>query len=89
MLEDDIILSKRSRIESVSNNDIVFEYDEGTSQEAEQTYKTIGTVELLRESEMISVKGCLSLRADRVRGVVMKNGTVVNPLMPKRSPFDE
>ena len=80
VLEDDIILSKRSRIESVSNNDIVFEYDEGTSQEAEQTYKTIGTIESLRESEMISVKGCLSLRADRVREVVMKNGTVVTML---------
>jgi len=80
VLEDDIILSKRSRIESVSNNDIVFEYDEGASQEAEQTYKTIGTIESLRESEMISVKGCLSLRADRVREVVMKNGTVVTML---------
>ena len=42
-LEEDI-LSKRSHIKSVSNNDIVFEYDESSSQEAEQTYKTIGTI---------------------------------------------
>ena len=54
VLEEDIILLKRSRIESVSNNDIVFEYDEGNSQEAERTYKTIGTIQSLRESEMIS-----------------------------------
>ena len=80
VLEEDIILSKRSRIESVSNNDIVFEYDEGSSQEAERTYKTIATIESLRESEMISVKGCLSLRADCIREVVMKNGSVVTML---------
>ena len=81
VLEEDIFLSKRSRIESVSNNDIVFEYDEGTSQEAERTYKAIGTIESLRESEMISGKGCLSLRADGVREVVMKNGSVVTMLV--------
>ena len=73
MLEEDIILSKRSRSESVSNNDVVFEYDEGSSQEAERTYKTIGTIESLRESEMISEKGCLTLRADCIREVVMKH----------------
>ena len=80
VLEEDIILSKRSLIESVSNNDIVFEYDEGNSQEAERTYKTKGTIQSLRGSQMISVKGCLSLRADCVRKVVMKNGSVVTML---------
>ena len=80
VLEEDIVLSKRSRIESVSNNDIVFEYDEGTSQEAEVTNKTIRTIESLRESEMISAKGCLSLRADCIREVVIKNGSVVTML---------
>ena len=80
VLEEDIILSKRSRIESVSNNDIVFEYEEGNSREAERTYKTIGTIQSLRESQMISVKGCLSLRADCIREVVMKNGSVVSML---------
>ena len=80
VLEEDIILSKRSRIESVSNNDILFEYDEGSFQEAERTYKTIETIESLRESEMISVKRCLSLRADCTREVVMKNGSVVTML---------
>lgn len=79
-LEEDIVLSKRSRIESVNNNDIVFEYDEATPQEAERTFTTIGTIESLRESEVISVKGCLSLRADCVRQIVMKNGSVVTML---------
>ena len=64
----------------MSNNDIVFEYDEGISQEAEVTYKTIRTIESLRESEMISVKGSLSLRADCIREDVMKNGSVVTML---------
>ena len=64
----------------MSNNDIVFEYDEGNSQEAERTYKTIGTIQSLRESQMISVKGCSSLRADCIREVVMKNGSIVSML---------
>ena len=59
VLEEDIIVSKRSHIESVNNYDILFEYYDGTSaQRAEQTFTIIlGTVELFRESEMISVKG--------------------------------
>ena len=58
VLEEDIV-SKRSRIESVNNYDIFFEYYDGTSaQRADQTLVTIlGTVELFRESEMISLKG--------------------------------
>ena len=58
VLEEDIVL-KRSRIESVNNYDILFEYYDGTSgQRADQTLTTIlGTVELFRESEMISLKG--------------------------------
>ena len=55
VLEEDIIVSKRSLIESANNHDIFsVEYYGTSAQKGERTSTTIlSTVELFRESKMI------------------------------------
>ncbi|KAL9972683.1 hypothetical protein ACROYT_G019040 [Oculina patagonica] len=60
-LEEQIVLTKRSRIEPANNNDIALEYDEVVGQEVEGRFTEIGSVKWLAEGEVISVKGQLSV----------------------------
>lgn len=79
-LEEEIVLTKRSRVEAANNDYILFEYEEPTPQEAEQTFTKIGLIESVAEFQVISVKGCLTLCPDCVRQVIKKDGSVVQML---------
>ena len=73
--EEEIVLSKRSRIESVSNNDIVFEYHDDNVEEREERFTSLEMIASLGGDEIVSVKGCLKVCPESVQEVVMKKGT--------------
>ena len=58
LLEEEIVVTKRSRVEPANNSDIAFEYDEGRGEEGHGRFTSIGRVKWVAEGEIISVKGC-------------------------------
>ena len=75
--EQHLILGKKSRIESVNNDDIVFQYDDTTPTENQPDLTTVDKVRLLNENQLATVKGILTLSIDSTRDVMMKNGFLV------------
>lgn len=75
--EHHIILGKRSQIESAATTDIPFEYDTSTSQQSETSLTTITEIQTLPENHLTTVKGIITLDADSVREVIMKDGFLV------------
>lgn len=86
--EEEIVLTKRCRIESANKNDIQFEYEESESEEEEGRFVGIGTIGSLAENQVISVKGCLSMRAECIKEVTMKNGSTV-PMLNRCTVTDQ
>lgn len=76
LLEEEIVVTKRCRVEP-ANSDIAFEYDERREEEGHGRFTSIGSIKWVAEGEVISVKGCLSVRPEYVRNVVKKDGSVV------------
>ena len=83
----DLILNKRSRIEAANNNDIGFEFQEDPPAPAQQL-TSIYDVTSLGENELVSVQGILTLRADSVQQVVMKDGFLV-PMLDRCTITDD
>ena len=73
--EEEIVLSKRSRIETVSNNDILFEYHDENLEEPEQRFTSLEMIASLGGDEIVSVKGCLKVCPESVQEIVMNKGT--------------
>ena len=65
--QDDIVLTKRSRIEPANNNDILFEYGEATLEEAGHRFTSILRIKSVAENQVISEKGRLTLRGESIR----------------------
>lgn len=82
-LDEDVVLSKRSRIELVNNNDITFEYDDHRCPETERRFTSVGTVQSLEAGEQISVKGCLTVRLECAQQVTMKRGSSVVTMLDR------
>ena len=77
LVEEEIVVTKRSRVEPANNSDVAFEYDVSREEEGNGRVTSIGSVKWVTEGEIISVKGCLSVRPEYVRNVVKKDGSAV------------
>ena len=78
MVEEDIVLTKRCRIEPANNCDIQFEYEESPEgQGCERVFTAIGTIGSLAENEVISVKGCVTIQRKCIKQVIMKDNSTV------------
>lgn len=76
--EENIVLTKRCRIEPANNFDIQFEYEEGNGLGDEQEgFIAIEAIASLSENQVISVKGCISFEGECVKQVVMKDNSMV------------
>ena len=75
--EQHLILGRKSRIEPGSKTDVAFEYDTNTPQEQETPLTTIQGIQKLERNKLLTVKGTITLNADSVRDVIMKDGFLV------------
>ena len=63
MVEEDIVLTKRCRIEPANNCNIQFEYEESPEgQGDERVFTVIGTIFSPAENEVISINGCVTIQ---------------------------
>ena len=75
--EQHLILGKRSRIEPAALGDVPFEYDTTTSQQPQTSFTAITEIQILPQNHLASVRGIITLDADSVREVIMKDGFLV------------
>lgn len=75
--EQHLILGKRSRIEPAALSDVPFEYDTTTSQQPQTSFTAITEIQILPQNHLASVRGIITLDADSVREVIMKDGFLV------------
>lgn len=75
--EQHLILGKRSRIEPAVLGDVPFEYDTTTSQQPQTSFTAITEIQILPQNHLASVRGIITLDADSVREVIMKDGFLV------------
>ena len=73
--EEEIVLSKRSRIKTVSNNDILFEYHDDNLEERKDRFTSLEMIASLGGDEIVSWKGCLKVCPESVQEIVMKKGS--------------
>ena len=85
--DDDLILNKRSCIETANNNDIGFEYDERTPVVPLQL-TSLEDIASAEEDELVSVKGTLTIQKDCVQQVVMKDGFLI-PMLERCTITDD
>ena len=78
--QDEIIVTKRSRIEPANNNDIPFEYSEDSTSQNPQMLTALHKVASLNDKQIISVKGAVTLCPEYVQQVTTKNGATINIL---------
>ena len=75
--EQHVIVSKRSRIEPLNNDQLTFNYDNTQPAENDPPMTTIHDARLLNENDITTVKGILTLETDSIRELPMKNGFVI------------
>ena len=78
MAEENIVLTRRSRIEPANNFDIHFEYEEENGLgDDQQGFTAIEAIASLCENQVISVKGCVTFEGECVKQVTMKDNSIV------------
>ena len=73
--QNDVILNKRSRIETANNNDISYEHSETLPEE--EPVVTIEETKTLEENQLASAKGNSRLDSDSIEKVMINDGFLI------------
>ena len=80
--QEDIILSKKSRIEPTTTSSMAFKYDDTTPAANDQTLTSISDIPSLDENHLTTVKGILTLDTESIREKPMNDGYLL-PMMDR------
>lgn len=79
-LEENIIVTRRSRIVAANDNDIPYEYDDNSAPEYQEPLTTLQNIAYLAQNQIVSVKGVLTLSAEDVEEVTISSGATIPKL---------
>ena len=75
--QDDVIVSKRSRIQDASNTDIDFEYLENSEVHDSNTVTLIGNIPSLSENTITSIQGVVTMSLEHIKEVTTKTADTI------------
>lgn len=75
--QDDVIVSKRSRIQDASNTDIDFEYLENSEIHDSNTVTLIGNIPSLSENTITSIQGVVTMSLEHIKEITTKTADTI------------
>ena len=75
--QDDVIVSKRSRIQDASNTDIDFKYLENSEIHDSNTVTLIGNIPSLSENTITSIQGVVTMSLEHIKEITTKTADTI------------